>query len=238
MSPTDQTLPAGKWAFDSEVAACFDDMLRRSIPQHDVMRRSVFDIGARFVKPGTDIVDLGCSRGDALAPFVERFSAGGIVSWGVEISEPMLAVARQRFARDISDGRVKIEALDLRREFPRVRASVILAVLTVQFTPIEYRQAILQRVHDHLVPGGAFILVEKVLGATAALDEMMVGIYLGMKAGNGYTSEQIARKRASLEGVLVPVRADWNIQALHDAGFRAVDCFWRWMNFAGWVAIK
>ena len=43
-------------------------MLRRSIPQYDVMRRAVFDVGSRFVQPGTDIVDLGCARGDDFAP--------------------------------------------------------------------------------------------------------------------------------------------------------------------------
>ena len=27
-------------------------------------------------------------------------------------------------------------------------------------------------------------------------------------------------------------------EGLRDAGFKEVDCFWRWMNFAAWVAIK
>ena len=44
--------------------------------------------------------------------------------------------------------------------------------------------------------------------------------------------------RASLEGVLVPVTAEWNEAMLHAAGFRQVECFWRWMNFAGWLAIR
>jgi tRNA (cmo5U34)-methyltransferase len=42
----------------------------------------------------------------------------------------------------------------------------------------------------------------------------------------------------ALEGVLVPVTAAWNEQLLKGAGFSQVECFWRWMNFAGWVAVK
>jgi tRNA (cmo5U34)-methyltransferase len=42
----------------------------------------------------------------------------------------------------------------------------------------------------------------------------------------------------SLEGVLVPVTAAWNEYLLRSAGFSHVDCFWRWMNFAAWVAVK
>ena len=52
------------------------------------------------------------------------------------------------------------------------------------------------------------------------------------------TREEINRKRFALEGVLVPVTARWNEELLNGAGFRQVDSIWRWMNFAGWVAIK
>lgn len=65
--------PDGPWVFDNEVARIFDDMLQRSIPQLDTMRELVFAVGRRFVKPDTFVIDLGCSRGDALAPFVDAF---------------------------------------------------------------------------------------------------------------------------------------------------------------------
>ena len=34
-----------------------------------------------------------------------------------------------------------------------------------------------------------------------------------------------------------PVAKAFN-DMLERAGFNQVDCFWRWCNFAGWVAIK
>jgi tRNA (cmo5U34)-methyltransferase len=54
----------------------------------------------------------------------------------------------------------------------------------------------------------------------------------------GYTDEQIERKRLSLEGVMVPVTPQRNEQIMWGSGFTHVECFWRWINFAGWVAIK
>jgi tRNA (cmo5U34)-methyltransferase len=86
--------------------------------------------------------------------------------------------------------------------------------------------------------GAALILVEKVLGATAEIDEQLVARYHGLKGANGYSPEQVERKRLSLEGVLVPVTAAWNEELLRASGFRHVDCFWRWSNFAGWLAMK
>lgn len=233
----DQTMPSGQWEFDASVTQVFDDMLQRSIPQYDVMRHTVYELACAYVKNDGVIVDLGCSRGEALAPFVRKFGAYNRYV-GVEISPPMLEAARERFASMIQAGLVEIRDMDLRTEYPPVKACVTLCVLTLQFTPIEHRQRILRRIYEHTKPGGALILVEKILGATADLDTLMVDRYYTLKAENGYTQEQIERKRLSLEGRLVPVTARWNEELLHTAGFHQVDCFWRWMNFAAWIAIR
>jgi tRNA (cmo5U34)-methyltransferase len=233
----DKTVPGDRWAFNADVTDAFDDMLKRSIPQYDVMRSACFDLGRRYVQDATTIVDLGCSRGEALDPFVREFGAFNTYV-GVEVSEPMLAASRERFASFIETRRVDIRADDLRTSYPPVRASLTLCVLTLQFTPIEYRQRIVRDVFRSTVPGGAMILVEKVLGSSAEIDAAFIERYYALKSRNGYDSESIERKRLSLEGVLVPVTARWNDELLRGAGFNHVDCFWRYMNFAGWLAVR
>ena len=81
-------------------------------------------------------------------------------------------------------------------------------------------------------------MVEKVLGDTYDMDRLLVSEYYDMKSDNQYSQEQIQSKRKSLEGVLVPVTAKWNEDILTKGGFSQVECFWRCLNFAGWVAIK
>jgi len=231
-------MPTGsRWEFDESVTHVFDDMLERSIPQYRVMRQLVTDLAAHYVQPHTAIVDLGCSRGEAMAPLIARFGAHNRFI-GVEVSTPMLEAARQRFRTLIDCGVVDIRDLDLRTAFPPERASVILSVLTLMFTPIQYRLRIVQDVYDHLLPGGAFLLVEKVLGATAPIDTLMVERYHRLKHENGYSWDEIERKRLALEGVQVPMTARWNEELLASAGFRQIDCVWRWLNFAGWLAVK
>lgn len=235
----DEVVPEGKWTFDDEVADVFEDMLRRSIPQYEVMRRAVFDLACSFVDQTEDgcVVDLGCSRGDTLAPLVEKYGER-LRYYGYDVSEPMLKACSMRFARWIELGVVQVGNLDLRSEYPTIPAQVTTAVLCVQFIPLEYRQRVISDVYRWTNPGGAFILVEKVLGNSSLVNELMVAEYLAMKSSNAYSQEQIERKSLSLEGVLVPVTSKWNEELLHQAGFRDVDCFWRWMNFAGWIAVK
>lgn len=229
--------PDGKWTFDGDVTECFDDMLERSIPQYRVMRGTVTRLARRFRRDGTDVIDLGASRGEAVASLVkEHGNANRFVL--VEVSPPMLETLRERFRALAEAGTVDILDLDLRMAFPEASASVVLSVFTLQFVPIEHRQRVLRDAFECLLPGGALILVEKVLGDTARLDEIMVDEYLDMKRRNGYSEEDIQRKRLSLEGVLVPLTAQWNETMLRRCGFAEVECFWRWMNFVGWVAVR
>jgi tRNA (cmo5U34)-methyltransferase len=228
-------MPDGRWEFDDSVAAVFDDMLARSVPQLGQMRDLVLQMGSRFVQPQSDIVDLGCSQGGAMAPLIERFGSTNRFV-GVEMAPPMLAECRERFKALIASGTLEVRDDDLKNGYPPVKASLTLSVLTLQFIPIEYRLRILADVVNHTVPGGGLVLVEKVLGSDAKMDTTLVAMYHAHKRAMGYSQEEIDRKRLSLEGVMVPLPAAWNEDLLRKAGFTHVECFWRCLNFCGWIA--
>ena len=124
----DQVMPNGRWEFDTDVTTVFDDMLERSIPQYRVMRDAVVSVSSPFQKEATDIVDLGCSRGEAIAAFVDKFGAHNRY-FLCDVSEPMLEAARERFKGYImgpmpgTHGIMRVENLDLRRKYPPVAAS-------------------------------------------------------------------------------------------------------------------
>jgi tRNA (cmo5U34)-methyltransferase len=116
------------------------------------MRRLVYETGRHFVGKGGHVVDLGCSRGEALAPLVAKL--GDSVHYtAVETSAPMLEALRGRFESEIAAGTMEVLNLDLRRGYPDVRATLTLSVLTLQFVPIDHRHRIVQDVFDHTAPG-------------------------------------------------------------------------------------
>ena len=241
----DETLPEGKWVFDKSVTTVFEDMLERSIPDYKKMRLSSCAVAlpdlSRAKRPHIDaVLDIGCSTGIALDRLDSYAQYNGVKIRslvGTDVSEPMLDKAREDHSYD---PRYHFMKADMRDHFPFGRDSfdVVMCVLTLQFTPIEHRLRIVDEIHRVLKPGGRLVLVEKVLGDRGALDQDMVDIYYAQKTHMGYTEEQIERKRLSLEGVLVPITAKWNEELLDKANFSTSDCFWRWMNFAGWVAVK
>ena len=235
-------VPSENWEFDEDVAEVFTDMLERSIPDYHTMRKLVDQVAEHFIKPNTRFVDLGCANGLSAEGIIANHYKE-VISYLSDVSEPMLAKCRERYKKQIEEGYVHITRLDLTKHPIGYGCfwngcSVILSCLTLQFIPIEYRQGIIESVYSSLNKGGAFILVEKVLGNSSEIGNIFTSIYYNMKRENQYTEEQIASKRKSLEGVLCPLTEEMNISMLKMAGFRKIDTFWKHMNFCGIIAIK
>lgn len=232
----DNVTPKQKWEFDSDVASCFANMLERSIPDYRSMRSLVFELGERFIKPGTYITDIGCSTGLAVEPFYKKHKDNNAY-FLCDNSEAMIEVCRDKFSVGIEDGLVQLVNGNFYEQKIPDNQSLVLSILSLQFMPTAYRQSIINSIYNALKPGGAFILVEKII-ADKGTDDLNVDLYYQMKRENGYTEEKIMQKRKSLENVLSPLKAEWNVDMLTEAGFGKVDMFWRCLNFCGWVAIK
>ena len=237
MEMKDNLIPTTQWSFSKEVTSCFGDMLSRSIPDYETMRSLTEMLGFSFVKKGLDILDIGCSNGLGIEPFVRKLGAYNRFIL-IDESLPMVEECEKKYQGYINNGIVSVRNENICDGLPPARACLVLSILTIQFTPIEHRQRILSNVYNTLEDGGAFIFVEKVLGDTSVTNQLMVDNYYAIKQNNGYTKEQIQAKRKSLEGVLVPITAEANESMLRKTGFKYVDCFWRCLNFCGWIAIK
>lgn len=226
--------PEEDWTFNEDVARSFDQMLERSIPQYDTMRRAVRNFQGAFLPAcGGHLMDIGSSRGGAVEHLIESRTETEFTL--IEKAPAMLEILQERYGdRD----NVYVKDTDITTRLPSVPSDVVQSILTLQFTPINYRQQLIQGVYDMLRDGGAFIFVEKVLGQGAQIDDLQDVFYHELKRDHGYTYEDINEKADSLERQLVPVTARWNRQMLRDAGFEHVDEFWRWMKFAGWIAVK
>lgn len=70
--------------------------------EQDLVLRPVSErlIAAADAKPGQRVIDIGCGCGDTTIDFAARVSPGGEVL-GLDISEPMLARARERAAKSL-----------------------------------------------------------------------------------------------------------------------------------------
>jgi tRNA (cmo5U34)-methyltransferase len=227
----------GKFEFNEPVARVFDDMLERSVPFYKECQQMVSDLARHFAQKDSAVYDLGCSTGTLLRLLVKGTPANLKIRFvGLDNSEAMLKKARGKLKGHLK--RCELVAADLESNFELADASVVIMNYTLQFIPPKRRAAMLKKIYQGLRPGGGLILIEKVQGESGGLNDLFVERYHAYKHSQGYSRLEIAKKREALEKVLIPLKPGENRDLLAGAGFRQVDIFFKWFNFAGFLAVK
>jgi tRNA (cmo5U34)-methyltransferase len=222
--------------FGENTARVFDDMLDRSIPQYHELQRMIGELAGEFARPGTQVVDLGCSTGITLQTLRSRVPADCKLV-GIDYSRPMLDLAAERLRSGLGAPYELIEN-DLNKGVTMGNASVAVLNLTLQFIRPLHREGLVRQIREGLIEHGALILVEKVVGEHSMLNRLFIKLYYDMKMRNGYSGMEIAQKREALENVLVPYRMEENMELLRRCGFPQVEVFFKWYNFCGFLAVK
>ena len=225
------------FAFDKTVAQVFDDMVSRSVPFYAEMQRMLAELTAHFATNGSKIYDLGCSTGTTMALLHGALPVNAQLC-GIDNSAEMLQQCRQKLAMRGLGEVVELRQDDLDGAIEIDNASVVLLVLTLMFVRPLNREKLIRSIYAGMNKGACLLVVEKVLGEGAVFNRLFIERYYEFKRRMGYSDLEIAQKREALENVQVPYRLAENRELLLSAGFREVDVFFKWYNFAGFAAIK
>jgi len=223
-----------KFEFDEAVASVFDDMLNRSVPFYDEVRRLIIALILREEADGKKVLDLGSSTAKFLLELSGRMHTKMQLK-GIDNSQAMLDRARQKCQAFGTD--LELELADM-LDYTYCDEDIVIANYTLQFIRPMQRTVLVQKLYDGMKEGGLFIFSEKVVFGDKRLDKQMIDIYYDYKKRQGYSEYEIARKREALENVLIPFTIEENRQMCHDAGFREVDTIFQWANFVTFVAKK
>lgn len=227
--------------FDAAVAAVFPDMLRRSIPGYAASLEAIGSLAARYVTPGTSCYDLGCSLGAATLAMRQGIQAADCRIIAVDNSAAMIERCRSIIAKDEESSArrvpVQVELGDI-RDTSISNASMVVMNYTLQFLSLADRDSLIGRIQAGLLPGGLFVLSEKVIDEDPHMEELLVDLHHEHKRRNDYSELEISRKRAALEDVLVPETVAAHRQRLETAGFAHSGVWLRYFNFVSIVAIK
>ena len=220
--------------FDEAVASVFDDMLSRSVPFYDEVRKLVISLILAEQKEGLKVLDLGSSTAKFLLDLHSKMDVGMQLK-GLDNSQAMLDRAEQKCQAFGAD--IELEFADM-LNYTYHQEDVIVANYTLQFIRPMQRVELIKKLYDGLSDEGIFIFSEKVVFEDKKLDKELIDIYYDYKKEQGYSEYEIAQKREALENVLIPFTIEENIQMCKDAGFRSVDTVFQWSNFVTFVSKK
>ena len=240
-SPKDTLFQIAKvsedFIFNERVVEVFDDMVDRSIPFYQEVIGATARLLERLLEPGDTVYDLGCATGTSLLALSRLLSLPRLSFVGIDNSPAMLDKARLNAELHGKGEKISFFLEDI-TDFAHSDGGAIILNYTLQFIRPLQRQDFLRRLADNLRPGGVLSISEKVISHQPQLNRHFIDVYHDFKKSRGYSELEIARKREALENVLIPFSLDENMAMLEQAGFTAVECYFRWFNFASLVAIK
>jgi tRNA (cmo5U34)-methyltransferase len=229
---------SGSFEFNEAVASVFPDMLKRSIPGYAASIQAIGTLAAQFVQPETHCYDLGCSLGAATLAMWRNIDVDGCRLIAVDSAPAMIAACRSLIDAKASDGTaVSIVQSDI-RDIEIARASMVVMNYTLQFLAPGERQGMIDKIAGGMVPGGIFVLSEKVIDEDEATEKLLVDMHNEFKRRNHYSELEISRKRTAIENVLIPDTIEVHRRRLKSAGFHHVGVWLRYFNFVSLVATR
>jgi len=187
-----------------------------SYPRRDEGERALLE----FVPAGARrVLDLGTGDGRLLALVL---GAGPMRGVGVDVSEPMLRAAAERFG---GDARVELLRHDLVEPLPPLgRFDVVVSSFAIHHLEDDRKRALYGEIFDALEPGGLFANLEHVASPSARLN-------LAFIAAIGETPEEADPSDRTLD---VWTQVAW----LRELGFEDADCHWKWREMALLAGVK
>lgn len=166
------------------------------------------------------VLDLGTGDGRLLALLrIARPASGGI---GLDVSAPMLAAARERFA---GDAQVELLQHDMASPLPDLGSfDAIVSCFAIHHLEDERKRLLYAEVFERLEPGGVFANLEHVASPTERLHQHFYEA-LGYEADWEDTSNRL-------------LDVETQVRWLREVGFEDVDCYWKWLEMALLIGVK
>ena len=222
-----------KFIFNDEVANVFDDMVNRSVPGYEFLVENIGVLAKKFYQPNTVIYDLGSSLCACSLSILKKLENDKVNIFAVDSSEAMINTCKQ----NIRDKQIKFihsDILDINIE----NSSIVILNLTLQFIPLKKRNNLLKKIFSQLNKGGVIIITEKIRLDKKSDDIFFKNFHDFFKQNNGYTKEEIDRKKIALSETMII-----ESEKIHENRFNDIGClnFYKWFqcyNFVSWILIK
>lgn len=234
---TEKISEINDFKFDETVANVFPDMLNRSIPGYVELVEMIGTSAKNIVQPDTAVYDLGCSLGAVSAAVYKNCNELNYYGIAVDNSASMTKRCQEILSRENSGFKTEIICDDV-CNINIKNASLVVMNFTLQFIAPEKRLSLLQSIYNGLIPGGVFILSEKIASDSKEDQEKVDLLYKQFKIENGYSELEISQKREALENVLIPETFSQHKERLRECGFAGISKWFQKLNFVSITANK
>lgn len=207
------------WTFRSvDVVKHFDSHVRESLPWYEIATGAVAHIARSYIPERGVVIDVGASTGNIGRAIAGTLSARRADLIGLDPSPAMAPVYD-------APGQLVISPAET-FDFASRRPDVIVCFLALMFVPVAQRAGLIGRMQAAVQPGGAIIVVDKMIPRPGYVGTVNFRLTLAAKYEAGASPAEIIAKELSIAGVQRPMSEEELV------GFSE---FFRFGDFAGFI---
>ncbi len=215
-------------SFQGEEAVNYDDRIERLVPGYELLHQLTVAQCQVQLKADAKVLVVGAGTGKEVVALAHANPAMQFVAQ--DISEDMLAVARQRFEQAGLTSRVQIHCGDLNALEGQYDAALCLLVL--HFVPDDGSKAqLLQAIRRHL-NGGAWLWIADLMQPETPFErEAQFNVCQQL----GLTDVGVERTRVAFEREFFALDRMRFAELLERSDFGIAHCYFKAMSFAGFA---
>jgi ubiquinone/menaquinone biosynthesis C-methylase UbiE len=213
------------------MAKDYDSIARRGMPVYDEMLEAI--MGCTVDGP-VDVLELGCGTGALTLRLAEHYPLASLTA--IDAAPEMLAIARERLAAGGAAARVELRE-GLFEDLEPGSGAYDLIATNMALHHIEDKQPFYTALRAALRPGGLLVLGDELQGALPHIEDRFWSGWLDFaRRPGGLAEAEIADILSHVDQLDHYETLPRQLELLQRAGFDAVDCIWRKLNYAVCVA--
>jgi len=214
--------------FNTEEAANYDDAIRRRIPLYREIQTLMASLLPFPKKEYLRVLDLGCGTGETSVSLLKEYPLARVT--GIDSSPDMLDVARKKVKH--TTWRVDFLCQDIRAFNLEGEFDVIVSGFSLHFLSPDEKEEILRKCLALLKDGGMFMDSEAVLSPSEKVYNMYMEKWKDFMRSNGFSDEEIGSHILKFLKDVKPMTVDNQLGLMRKAGFRDVECYFKYLNWA------
>jgi tRNA (cmo5U34)-methyltransferase len=215
-----------------QCAAAYDRERPKLVPSFDELYGTALRVIPFACEAKIRVLDLGAGTGLFGAMVARAFPEASVLL--TDISEAMLAQAKQRFA---GNPRVSYSLLEHAQLSATSEYDLVLSALSIHHLDHSGKRTLFEKIYRALRPGGMFINVDQALAPSRIGEERYERMWLEDARANGVSELALAQARERMRedrNALLSDQLAW----LVEAGFDDVECWYKRFRFVVYGGVK
>lgn len=209
----------------------YDRMIEKVVPYYHEQHEVILSLVPFAKDDKLKILDLGIGTGVLGRILLQNFPNSMV--HGIDISEKMIEVCKGAL-KDL-EGRYTLSCGDIEKADLGADHNIIVAGLTIHHLTDEAKREFFGKIYSSLNNKGVFLIRDIIKSGSDRMNELYHRLWRDHARRNGFDPDKIDKNSKEQD---IPTTLENHITWLKEAGFKDVDCVWKYYNFAIFAAYK